>query len=183
VTSHPSTPAPPSVPCRRRRVQHSTSAPRQLRLPRRPTCPPLRRSSRRDRGIQRRPDPVRWGARRVTPTDEVGIGPQASGPPSRQARASRRNGCWSSVGRRQPTAPAAPHQQRQGQVACRRTCQPACHLVDVGLCGLGRQAGLRQHCPPLPLPVHLCNGDRQQRKVLCGSSKRKLQWQPSRQGS
>jgi hypothetical protein len=92
-------------------------------------------------------------------------------------------GCRSSAGQRQPTAPAAPHQHRQGQVASRRTCQPACRLVGVGLRGLGRQAGLRQHCPPLPHPVHLRIDSRRQRKVMCRSSTRKLQWQPSRQSS
>jgi hypothetical protein len=74
---------------------------------------------------------------------EAGIRPQASGPPNRQARAPRRSGL-PAVGRPAPAdGPTAPHQQRQGQVACRRPCQPACRLVDVGLRGLGRQAGLR----------------------------------------
>jgi hypothetical protein len=60
-------------------------APRQLRLSRQPTCPPLRSSSRRDRAIHSRPDPVRWSVRRDTPIDEAGIGPQAAGPPSQPA--------------------------------------------------------------------------------------------------
>ena len=59
---------------------------RQLRLPRRPTCPPLRSSSRRVRAIQSRPNPVRWSARRVAPSDEVGIGPQATDPLDQPAR-------------------------------------------------------------------------------------------------
>ena len=97
-------------------------------------------------------------------------------------------GCRPSAGQRQPTAPAAPHQQTQGQVADRQPCQPACHLVVVGLRGLGRQAGVCQRCPPLPLPAHL-HIDFQpeipepQQTVLCRSSTRKMQRQPSRQGS
>ena len=65
---------------------------RQLRLPRRPTCPPLRNSSKRLRAIQSRPDPVRWSARRVAPSGEAGIGPQAVGAPARPARAPGRSG-------------------------------------------------------------------------------------------
>jgi hypothetical protein len=71
---------------------------RQLRLPRRPTCPPLRSSSKCFRAIHRRPDPVRWsalGARagrsRVTPSEEAGSGPQAAGPHDRPARAPGRS--------------------------------------------------------------------------------------------
>ena len=75
---------------------------RQPRLPRRPTCPPLRSSNKRNRAIQRRPVPVRWSARRDTPTDEVGLSLQASGPPSRQARAPGRSGL-PAVGRPAPT--------------------------------------------------------------------------------
>jgi len=67
-------------------------APRQLRLPRRSTCLPPRRSSRRDRGTQRRPDPVRWSARRATPADKAGVGPQAASLPNRPARSPGRCG-------------------------------------------------------------------------------------------
>ena len=61
--------------------------PRQPRLPRRPTCPPLRSSNKRNRAIQRRPVPVRWSARKDTPAEKASISRQASGPPSRKARA------------------------------------------------------------------------------------------------
>ena len=74
---------------------------RQPRLPRRPICPPPRSSSKRNRAIQRRPVPVRWSARKDTPSDEVGLIPQASSPPSRQARAPGRSGL-PSVGRPAP---------------------------------------------------------------------------------
>jgi hypothetical protein len=61
--------------------------PRQLRLPWRPTCSPLRSNNRRNRPIHSRPVPIKWSARRDTPADGAGIGPQAAGPPRRQARA------------------------------------------------------------------------------------------------
>jgi hypothetical protein len=84
---HPASPAPRAI--------------RQLRQPRRATCPPQHSGSSCVHAIQSRPEQIqRW-------------------------------------------------------VACQQTCQLACRLVGDGLRGLGRQAGLRQHCPPLLLPVHL----------------------------
>jgi hypothetical protein len=107
----------------------------QLRLPRRPTCPSLRSSNRRVRAIQSPLDSVRWSARTVTPSEEAGSDPQAAGPPDRPTRAPgprhrARNprpgtrgqepaGSWPPAGQRQPTAPAAPLQQRQRRFACR----------------------------------------------------------------
>ena len=75
--------------------------PRQPRLPRRPTCSPMRSSNRRNRAIQRRPVPVRWSARKDTPSDKAGISPQASGPPILHARSPGRSGL-SVVGRPAP---------------------------------------------------------------------------------
>ena len=155
---------------------------RQPRLPRRPTCPPLRSSSKRNRAIQRRPVPVRWSARKDTPTDENGLIPQASSPPAGKLGHQDAAGCHPSAGQHQPTAPAAPH-QRQGQVAARQPCQSACRLAVAGPRGLVGQAGMCQRCPPLPLPAHLHTDFQPQQTVLCRSSTRKMQRQPSRQGS
>ena len=193
---------PPLSPCRRP-ASLASRALRQLRQPRRITCPPLRNSSSRFRAIQSRPEPVKCGVRRISAfsgsppapvskgvrrnliADMLGVGPQADDPAGRPTRAPGRSELL--VGRRQPTAPAAPLQQRQKRRACRRPCRKARRWSQVGLRGLERQAGWCQHRPPLPLPVQLrlaCGG--QQLKVLKSASPlaiQKLQWQLSRRES
>jgi hypothetical protein len=99
---------PPLSPCRRP-ASPASCALRQLRQPRRTTCPPLRSSSSRCRAIQSRPEPVKCGVRRISAfsgprpapvskgvrrnplADERGVGPQADDPAGRPTRAPGRS--------------------------------------------------------------------------------------------
>jgi len=170
--------APPSAPCRRRRVQHSahpvSCACRGGRLvPRYEEAADVTAEPRDGR------TPSGGAPERLLQLTRPASAPKRPVSPTDQLVHQDAAGSWPPAGQRQPAAPAASLQQRQRRLACRHPCQPACRLVLVGPRGFWRQAGVRQHRPPLPRPVHLRRACRlpQQSLLFSPSAPQKLRRQ------